>query len=179
MLRVTEGDGFLVAFLSMERSLLGLAGSHLFSAGLGFGVALGFGSLESRAASSRRWQEEWLLLLSLSCALERRLAAMRAMLLVPRAISFRAWALRAGLPASLISQGVPNSKPAEGLSLEMRLFMVRVLGFRWESAPKGKVSGHWLSLCCQRISVVWNRLRDSDLRPGSRHPGSSLGQSFS
>lgn len=107
-LQVNEGDRFLPAFLSRERSLLGLAWGHLQSAGLG--------SLESRQPPS------------LSYTLQRRLAAMRAMLLVPRAISLRAWALKGGL----ISPGgcwVLSSKAAVGCSLEIRLLVPEAFGF--------------------------------------------------
>lgn len=108
-LQVNEGDRFLPAFLSRERSLLGLAWGHLQSAGLG--------SLESRQ------------LPSLSYTLQRRLAAMRAMLLVPRAISLRAWALRGGLLISPAGCGVFRSKPAVSCSLESRLLEPRAFGF--------------------------------------------------
>lgn len=106
---MNEGDLFLPVFLSTERSLLGLAWGHLQSAGLG--------SLESRQ------------LPSLSYTLQRRLAAMRAMLLVPRAISLRAWTLRGGLLMSPAGCGVLSSKPAVGCSLETRLFAPRAWGF--------------------------------------------------
>ena len=89
-LQVREGDRFLLAFLSVEQSLPGLARSHLLSAGLGSGVTLAFGALESGATSSRRRMEERPPPPSRSCALERRVAAMRAMLLVLTAISLRA-----------------------------------------------------------------------------------------
>lgn len=108
-LQVNEGDCFLPAFLSRERSLLGLAWGHLQSAGLG--------SLESRHPPS------------LSYTLQRRLAAMRAMLLVPRAISLRAWALRGGLLISPAGCGLLSSKPAVGCSLEIRLLAPRAFGF--------------------------------------------------
>lgn len=108
-LQVNEGDLFLPAFLSKERSLLGLARGHLQSAGLG--------SLESKQ------------LPSLSYTLQRRLAAMRAMLLVHRAISLRAWTLRGGLFISPAGCGSLSSKPAVGGSLETRLFTPRVFGF--------------------------------------------------
>lgn len=106
---MNEGDLFLPAFLSKEQSLLGLAWGHLQSAGLG--------SLESKQ------------LPSLSYTLQRRLAAMRAMLLVPRAISLRAWTLRGGLFVSPDGCGSLSSKPAVGGSLETRLFTPRVFGF--------------------------------------------------
>lgn len=134
-LQVSEGDRFLLDFLSMEWSLLGLAWGQLLSARVGSGVVLGFSSLESRAASSRRWREERLLLPSRSCALERRLAAMRAMLLVPRAISLSTWVLGAGLPASPAGHRVPSSSPAGGYSLDSRLFMFRELGFCRKATP--------------------------------------------
>lgn len=105
-LQVNEGDRFLPAFLSRERSLLGLAWGHLQSAGLG--------SLESRQPPS------------LSYTLQRRLAAMRVMLFVPRAISLRAWALRGGLLISPTGCGVLSSM---GCSLDIRLLAPRAFGF--------------------------------------------------
>lgn len=54
---------------------------------------------------------------------------MRAMLLVPRAISLRAWALRGGLFISPAGCGVLSSKPAVACSLETRLLTPRALGF--------------------------------------------------
>lgn len=129
-LQVKEGDRFLPACLSRERSLQGLAWGHLQSAGLG--------SLESRQ------------LPSLSYTLQRRLAAMRAMLLVPRAISLRAWALRGGLLISPACCGVLRSEPAVGCSLEIRLLVPRALGFceRKQRPPSDTVGPQEQSLPC-------------------------------
>lgn len=96
---VRDGDGPGLAFLSAELPLARLVQGPLPSAGLG--------SLDP----SGGWREERRLPASRSCALERRVAAMRAMLLVPTAISSRASAARRGLP-----------------SLETRLFRLQELG---------------------------------------------------
>lgn len=125
MLQVRDGDRFLLAFLSTEWSLPGLARGHLRSAGLGAGVTLAFGSLESRATSSGRWREEWPLPQPRSCALKRRAAAMRAMLFVLTAMSSRAWALRAGLLASAAAREVPTSGLVMEHSLETKFFTLR------------------------------------------------------
>lgn len=105
--QVRRGDCFLLAFLSAEPPLPVLARGHLLSAGLG--------SLESRATSSGRWRDEWLLPRLRSCAWERRVAAMRAMLLVLKAISLR-------VAAAVL--GVSSSGPAGEHSLETRLLIL-------------------------------------------------------
>lgn len=104
---VRQGDGPALAFLSTERPLARLLQGHLPSAGLG--------SLDP----SGGWREERRLLAPRSCALERRAAATRAMLLVLRAISLRASAARLGLPIR---------RPAGEPSLETRPFRLRELG---------------------------------------------------
>lgn len=136
MLLVRGGDGFPLAFLSAERALPGLARGHFLSVGVVSGVTLGLGSLGSGAASSAGWREERPLPPSRSCALERRGAAMRAMLLVPTAISLRAWALSPA-SAAVLGVGVPGSQPAGEHSLETSVFMLWELGFCGERCSGG------------------------------------------
>ena len=130
------GDGFPLAFFSAERALPGLACGHVLSAGLVSGAMLGLGSLGSGAASPGGWGEGRPLLPSRSCALERRAAAMRAMLLVPAAISLRAWALSPA-SAAVLGVGVPGSRPAGEPSLETSVFTLWELGFCGERCSSG------------------------------------------
>lgn len=104
VLQGREADCSLLSFTPLEGSLQGLARGRLPGAGLRPGLVLGFWSLGSGAASSRRWWEERPLPPSWACALERRLAARRAMPLVPSAISWRAEALSSGLAAGCSMQ---------------------------------------------------------------------------
>ena len=83
-----------------------------------------------------RVEEERPLLPSGSCALERRVAAMRAMLLVPAAISLRAWALSPA-SAAVLGVGVPGSWPAGEHSLETSVFMLWKRGFCGERCSSG------------------------------------------
>lgn len=79
--------------LSADGSPPGLARGPLLAARLASGRPPGLGSLEPGAAASAGWREERPLPPSQSCALARRVAAMRVMLWVLAAISRSAWAL--------------------------------------------------------------------------------------